>query len=108
MRLTGSLAGVYLNLGVMRAQLGRFAEAVTFLQQAARLDPTLPRVQYSLGIAYFNAQQYQPAVEPLYNTRQTGDVLPVARAHDIVPIEHVSTHFLEWAPSRQDAPEGPE
>lgn len=64
-RVTGSLARVYLNLGVMRAQQDRSADAVIYLQQGARLDPSLPRVQYSLGVAHFNAQQYRQAVEPL-------------------------------------------
>ena len=33
--------------------------------EAAAVDPEFPQVQYSLGVAYFNAQQYDKATGPL-------------------------------------------
>jgi len=64
-RVRSALAGAYLNLGVMRARSERFAEAAALFEKAAELDPGLPQVQYSLGVAYFNARRYDQATGPL-------------------------------------------
>lgn len=64
-RAATALARVYLNLGVMQAQAGRFGRAADLMQSAAALDPALPRLQYSLGVACFNAQQYGAAAAAL-------------------------------------------
>ncbi|HWK10190.1 MAG TPA: tetratricopeptide repeat protein [Vicinamibacterales bacterium] len=60
-----ALASVYLNLGVLDAQAGRFARAAGLMQEGAALDPALPRLQYSLGVVCFNAQQYDRAAPAL-------------------------------------------
>ena len=60
-RVRGELARAYLNLGVMQAQAEHFARAVEHLEKAAEIDPEFPRVQYSLGVAYFNARQFDKA-----------------------------------------------
>jgi len=60
-----ALARAYLNLGVMQAQTSRFTRAAEFFEQAASLDPLFPQVQYSLGVAYFNAQQHAKAAAAL-------------------------------------------
>jgi tetratricopeptide (TPR) repeat protein len=66
-----SLARVYFNLGVIQAQDGavppaeRFARAAESFQKAAEIDPAFPQVQASLGIAHFNARQFDKATEPL-------------------------------------------
>jgi len=60
-----ALARVYLNLGIMQAQEKRYARATGLLQSAAALDPDLPRLQYSLGVAAFNAEQYGVAAAAL-------------------------------------------
>jgi tetratricopeptide (TPR) repeat protein len=65
------LASVYLNLGVMQAQGERFARAAGFFEEAAAVDPAFPRVEYSLGVAYFNAKQYAKSIAPL--TRAVAD-----------------------------------
>ncbi|HET7294084.1 MAG TPA: tetratricopeptide repeat protein [Vicinamibacteria bacterium] len=63
--VTNTLARSYVNLGVMHAQAERPARAVDFLEQAARLVPDFPQVQYSLGVTRFNAQRFEAAIEPL-------------------------------------------
>jgi tetratricopeptide (TPR) repeat protein len=64
-RVRRALAGAYLNVGIMHAQAGRFPRAASFIQSAADLDAALPQVQYSLGVAYFNAKQFDKAIVPL-------------------------------------------
>ena len=68
-RLTTTLARTYLNLGIIHAQAARFARAAELFELAAGIDPAFPQVQYSLGVAYFNAEQYEKAVPAL--TRAT-------------------------------------
>jgi predicted Zn-dependent protease len=60
-----TLASVYLNLGVLSAQAGRFSRASDLMQEGAALDPALPSLQYSLGVVCFNAQQYDRAAPAL-------------------------------------------
>ena len=60
-----ALTRAYLNLGIMQAQANGFARAAEMFEQAAALDPAFPQVQYSLGVAYFNAAEYQKAMQPL-------------------------------------------
>lgn len=71
-----SLAGTYLNLGVLQAQAERFAPAAELFEKAAALDPAFPRLQSSLGVAYFNAQLFDKATGPLARAlaAQPGDV----------------------------------
>jgi tetratricopeptide (TPR) repeat protein len=64
-RVSGILAAVYLNLGIMQAQADRFGRAAELLEEAAAIDPAFPQVQYSLGVAYFNAQRYDKAAAAL-------------------------------------------
>lgn len=71
-RLTTSLARAYLNLGVMQAQGERFARAAGLFESAAAVDPDFPQVQYSLGVAHFNAKNYDKAVGPLARAFDAG------------------------------------
>jgi tetratricopeptide (TPR) repeat protein len=71
-RVTAGLARAYFNLGVLQAQnqrvpraSERFARAAAFFEQAAQVDPDFPQVQASLGVAHFNARQFDQAVAPL-------------------------------------------
>jgi tetratricopeptide (TPR) repeat protein len=71
-RVTGSLARAYFNLGVLQARnpgpdspAERFARAAAHLETAAELDPDYPQVQSSLGVAYFNARQFEKSMAPL-------------------------------------------
>jgi len=64
-RVMSALALVYLNLGVIRVQGERFAEAVELLEKAAAIDPDFPQLQASLGVAYFNARMFDKAIGPL-------------------------------------------
>jgi Flp pilus assembly protein TadD len=60
-----ALARAYLNLGVMQAQGQRFARAVEHFERAAEIAPDFPKVQYSLGVACFNAREFGKATGPL-------------------------------------------
>ena len=64
-RVMTALASAYLNLGVMEAQGQRFTRAAELLETAAEVDPAFPKVQYSLGVALFNALQFDKATGPL-------------------------------------------
>ena len=64
-RVRTSLARAYLNLGILQAQASRFPRAAELFDVAVELDPAFPQGQYSLGVAYFNAQQYDKAVPAL-------------------------------------------
>jgi tetratricopeptide (TPR) repeat protein len=64
-RVKGALARAYFNLGVMHVREGRFSRAGEMLEEAAAVDPDFPRVQSSLGIAWFNAKAYDKAAGPL-------------------------------------------
>lgn len=70
-RLTGNLARAYVNLGVLQAQsqglepAERYARAAALFEKAAALDPDFPQVQSSLGVAYFNARQFEKSTAPL-------------------------------------------
>jgi Flp pilus assembly protein TadD len=60
-----ALARTYLNLGVLQAQAERFVRAAELFERAADVDPDLPQVQSSLGVAYFNAGLFGQATGPL-------------------------------------------
>lgn len=60
-----ALARSYLNLGVMQGQQQRFTRAAELFEQAATVDADFPQVQSSLGVAYFNAGQFEKACGPL-------------------------------------------
>jgi tetratricopeptide (TPR) repeat protein len=60
-----AVAATYLNLGVLQAQAERFAAAAELFESAAAVDPDFPRVQSSLGVAYFNARLFDKATGPL-------------------------------------------
>jgi tetratricopeptide (TPR) repeat protein len=64
-RVKAALARAYLNLGVLQAQARQFARAADLFDEAAALDPDFPQVQYSLGVARFNAQELDKATAPL-------------------------------------------
>lgn len=64
-RLGTTLARTYLNLGIIHAQASRFARAAEFFAASADIDPKFPQVQYSLGVAYFNVEQYEKSVPAL-------------------------------------------
>jgi tetratricopeptide (TPR) repeat protein len=71
-RVTAGLARAYFNLGVLQAQsqrassaAERFSRAAAFFERAAQLEPDFPQVQSSLGIAHFNARQFDRSTGPL-------------------------------------------
>jgi tetratricopeptide (TPR) repeat protein len=60
-----SLARAYLNLGVLAARAKSSRRAAELFAQAAELDPELPDLQYSLGVALFDSGQFAQATGPL-------------------------------------------
>jgi tetratricopeptide (TPR) repeat protein len=64
-RVRSALARAALNIGIMHAQAERFARAADLFETAAAADPEFPQVQYSLGVAYFTAKEYDEAHAPL-------------------------------------------
>jgi tetratricopeptide (TPR) repeat protein len=60
-----ALARAYLNLGLMKVQAERYGPAAEMFEKAAAVDPDFPQVQSSLGVAYFNAGQFENATGPL-------------------------------------------
>jgi Flp pilus assembly protein TadD len=75
-RAVEGLARAYLNLGVLQAQSPtpvqareRFAKAAALFASAAEVDPDFPNVQSSLGVASFNARQFEQAIAPLERAR---------------------------------------
>lgn len=64
-RITAALARGYLNLGIVQVRKNSFARAADYFEEAAAADPDFPQVQYSLGVAYFNAKQFDKATGPL-------------------------------------------
>jgi tetratricopeptide (TPR) repeat protein len=64
-RAAAALARAYLNLGVMQAQGEHFTQAAELFGAAAEVDPDFPQVQYSLGVARYNAGQFEQATGPL-------------------------------------------
>jgi tetratricopeptide (TPR) repeat protein len=64
-RVSVALARTCLNLGILHAQAGRFPRAAELFEASASIDPAFPQVQYSLGVAYFNAELYEKAVPAL-------------------------------------------
>ena len=64
-RARTAIARACFNLGVMQMQAARFAQAGAEFEKAAALAPDFPQLQYSLGVAWFNAQQPRKAAPPL-------------------------------------------
>ena len=64
-RAKTELARAYLNLGVIQAQGQRFSRAAEHFASAAEVAPDFPTVQYSLGVAHFNARDFDKATGPL-------------------------------------------
>jgi tetratricopeptide (TPR) repeat protein len=75
-RVEKALVRAYFNLGVLQAQgptprasalpaIERFTKAAAFFERAAALDAAFPQVQSSLGVAYFNAREFDKATGPL-------------------------------------------
>jgi tetratricopeptide (TPR) repeat protein len=78
-RVRTSLARAYLNLGILQAQASRFARAAELFEVGVELDPAFPQLQYSLGVAYFNAQQYDKAAPVLAQALEQHASAEVAR-----------------------------
>ncbi|HEX3557656.1 MAG TPA: tetratricopeptide repeat protein [Pyrinomonadaceae bacterium] len=62
---TAILAEAYGRLGKIYSAETQYKEAVVALESAARYRPDSPDVLVDLSIAYFDAGQYQKALEPL-------------------------------------------
>ncbi len=63
--VTRGLVQAYFNLGVMQTKARRFDRAAGLYARAAELEPSNPQLQFALGTALFNAEQFEPATTPL-------------------------------------------
>ena len=55
----------YAHLGLLEARQEHYAEAVAFYRKAMALNPTMPRLRFNLGLAYFKAGDYKNALDQL-------------------------------------------
>jgi tetratricopeptide (TPR) repeat protein len=67
--LEETLSRAYFNLGVLKTKAGEPRRAADLLAQAVELDPEMRDGQYSLGVARFNAGQFDLATGPLSRAR---------------------------------------
>jgi tetratricopeptide (TPR) repeat protein len=61
----------FAHLGLLEAHQEHYAEAITSYRKAMALNPTMPRLQFNLGLAYFKAADYKEALQqfkPLLKT----------------------------------------
>ena len=65
LRIDGSVAAAYNNLGRLLYNLGRFPEAVAILRKGLALEPGMAPANVMLGAAYFQMGQLESAVAPL-------------------------------------------
>jgi tetratricopeptide (TPR) repeat protein len=107
-RVDGALARAYFNLGLLAMQdtPGRDASgrAAEWLEAAASIDPSFPRVQSALGVAYFNARRFQDAAAALARAieREPGD----AGSKRMLALSLINTEAWEKAvPLLRDDPE---
>jgi tetratricopeptide (TPR) repeat protein len=59
------------HLGLLEAHQEHYAEAITSYRKAMALNPTMPRLQFNLGLAYFKTGDYKEALQqfkPLLKT----------------------------------------
>ncbi|MGD0939226.1 MAG: tetratricopeptide repeat protein [Terracidiphilus sp.] len=63
----------YAHLGLLEARQEHYAEATAYYRRAVALNPTMPRLQFNLGLAYFKEADYKNALlelKPLLKASQ--------------------------------------
>jgi len=78
------------QLGHALIDYGRMADAVAPLERANALRPNYPPIMTSLGLSYFESNQFDPAIEIL------------TRADQMKPNDRVIQMFLKVAKARKD------
>ena len=61
----------FAHLGLLEAHREHYAEAIASYRKAMALNPTMPRLRFNLGLAYFKATDYKEALQqfsPLIKT----------------------------------------
>jgi tetratricopeptide (TPR) repeat protein len=86
-RVKTGLARAYMNLGILRAQARDFAGATGLLDRAAAQAPDLPRLQYTLGVAAFNAGQFEKAAAALTLALAAGENAEASAALGLAYLE---------------------
>lgn len=86
------------NLGVLRAQAQDFAHAADYFKNAADAIPDFPDVEYSLGLSYFNSQQFQQAIAPLQKAITT-DAKRTAEIQRVLALCYLNTEQYSKAAS---------
>jgi tetratricopeptide (TPR) repeat protein len=67
-----SLARTHLNLGILRVRENDHRRATGHFERAAEIDPDLPGLQYSLGVALFNSGRFERAAVALTSALEEG------------------------------------
>jgi tetratricopeptide (TPR) repeat protein len=65
----------YAHLGLLEAHQEHYAEAAAYYRRAMALNPTMPRLQFNLGLAYFKEGEYRDALlqfNPLFKAEPSG------------------------------------
>jgi tetratricopeptide (TPR) repeat protein len=65
----------YAHLGLLEARQEHYAEATAYYRRAMALNPTMPRLQFNLGLAYFKEGEYKDALRqfnPLLKAEPSG------------------------------------
>jgi tetratricopeptide (TPR) repeat protein len=63
----------FAHMGLLEARQEHYAEAIAFYRKALVLNPSMPGLQFNLGLAYFKAGEYKNALQifkPLLNAQQ--------------------------------------
>jgi tetratricopeptide (TPR) repeat protein len=58
-------AGAYLNLGIVYQLQNKYAESISILQHAVRVQPDLPGAKVLLGVSYYMVQDFPAALKIL-------------------------------------------
>jgi len=53
----------FAHLGLLEARQEHYTEAVAYYRKAMALNPTMPRLQFNLGLAYFKEGDYKEALQ---------------------------------------------
>jgi tetratricopeptide (TPR) repeat protein len=61
----------FAHLGLLEAHQEHYPEAIASYRKAMALNPTMPRLQFNLGLAYFKADDYKEALLQFNPLRKT-------------------------------------
>lgn len=99
----------FAHIGLLEAHQEHYPEAIASYRKAMALNPTMPRLRFNLGLAYFKAADYKQALEqfkPLLKTLPSDSdeaqrlVLLIGMSHYGLGEFAASTPYLKQAADR--------